>query len=139
PSSPPATAARPPRGSASARGSPPGAGPRCRDRSPYRAPRSRSRGGPPRCSNARTPGCSAASGSRRRRAGRSSLEQLLDRLPRLVGRSAFEVNRALAHLLLDVADGAARDPLRLRLLDERAHLGGERVRPLRLRADLLGA
>src|SRR6266705_3497181 len=78
----------------------------------------RFRGGPPRCSSGRTPDYSAASGSTPRRGGRSSLEQFLDRLLCLVGRRAFEVDRALTHLLLDVADRAARDPLCLRLLDE---------------------
>src|SRR5207245_3115074 len=99
----------------------------------------RFRGDLPRCSNGRTPDCSAASGSTPRRGERNSLEQLLDRLLRLVGFHACEVDRAFAQLFLDVADRAACDPLRLRLLDEGTHLRREPARPFGFGADLLRA
>src|SRR5256886_17577528 len=87
----------------------------------------------------RSRGCSAWSDSRRSRVGRSSLQQLLHRLLRLLGRQAPEVDRALPHLFLDVPNGATRDPLRFRLLDERAHLGTQPIAPFGLGADLLGS
>src|SRR2546430_11262220 len=49
----------------------------------------------------RSRGCSAWSDSRRSRVGRSSLQQLLHRLLRLLGRQAPEVDRALPHLFLE--------------------------------------
>ena len=71
--------------------------------------------------------------------GRRLLHELLDRLLGVRGRDLGDVHGALAHLLLDVADRAARHARGLRLLDEAAHLGRQPVLALGLGADLLGA